>query len=126
MIWLSHNKNGVIMVYCFANETDKEYCGIMTLHPKNHITMVYGFHVDSTHPIDLIGWYRLWKCVKAAVPTRYLLFEALPHHADIYNKYLPVIKRRFTTIFRGYKAEILKIDLQGNIMGEEQFTNEQV
>lgn len=123
MKWKFHKKNGITMIYGFRGES-KFYEAVLTLHTKDESTLIYGLLSKGT--LDLLDWHSLWKCLKQAIATPYLLIEVLPEHAIVYKHYLPVIQIRKSSTFNGYDCEFLKIDMKAECKLDEFFKQSQL
>lgn len=110
MIWKHHKKNSLTMVYGFANDTDRKYVAVLSLHKKENSTTIYGFlsKVRLTSE-DLNG---LWDLLVSIVDTKYLVFEVLPEHAELYKQHLPIESVVKARTFNGYDSEVLRIEMK--------------
>jgi len=112
--WKYHKKTeSVIMVYGFSEDSDRHYSAVLTLCIKGDSTFAYGFLEDKSKLlITLENLWGLWDTLCGILPTRYLVFEALPEHAAFYKHKLPVVATENTTTFNGIESEVLTIELK--------------
>ena len=107
MIWKVLKKKSIVMIYGFKESDTRFYGAVLTLYRQGNTTVAYGFL--SKVELEISDLRALWSKLQEVIDTRYLEFEVLPEHAELYKQNLSIDAVVKQKTFDGYDSEVLRV-----------------